>query len=307
MVSEMSTSPIAAQPDVTAPREQQAVFFDADPPEAPQPGWRYRRRYPIWALARAAWSARALIWTLAEREIRVRYKQAVLGFAWAVVTPLVLMVAFTLFFSRAARIDTGPVPYPLFAYVGLIPWTFFSTSVAQGGLSLVTNAPLLNKVYCPREVFPMASIAVAGMDSLISVGVLGLLFAWFGFTPPSTAVWVPLILAVQVAFTIGVTLLVSAVVVYLRDLRHALPLMLQLGLFVTPVAFPLDMVPPSYRVAYVAIDPLGAVIDAYRRTVLLGQPPALELLAVAAVVAVVILVAGYATFKRLETGIADVA
>ena len=286
---------------------QQALFFDGEPPEAPMPAWRYRRRYRIWTLARAAWGSRALIWTLAEREVRVRYKQAVLGFAWAVMTPLILMVAFTLFFSKAARVDTAPIPYPLFAFIGLIPWTFFSSSVAQGGLSLITNVPLLNKVACPREIFPLASVTVAGLDSLISVGVLGLLFVWFAFPPAPASVWVPLVLAVQVAFTIGVTFLVAAVVVYLRDLRHALPLMLQLGLFVTPVAFPLDIVPPPYRMVYVALNPLAAVIDAYRRTVLLGQPPLLGLLAVAGVASVVALVAGYAIFKRLETGIADVA
>jgi ABC-type polysaccharide/polyol phosphate export permease len=306
-MSEMRTSPAAPAADIVAADHRPTVFFDGEPPAAPLPAWRYRRRYRIWTLARAAWSSKVLIWTLAEREIRVRYKQAVLGFAWAIVTPLVLMGAFTLFFSKAARVDTGPIPYPLFAYVGLIPWTFFSTSVAQGGLSLIANVHLLNKVYCPREVFPLASVAVAGMDSLISVGVLGVLFAWFGHAPPATTVWVPLILAVQVAFTIGVTLLVAAIVVYLRDLRHALPLMLQLGLFVTPVAFPLDMVPSPYRLAYVAVNPLAAVIDAYRRAVLLGRPPTPGLLGVAGVVAAVVLVAGYAVFKRLETGIADVA
>jgi ABC-type polysaccharide/polyol phosphate export permease len=303
----MSATAFPPQPGTTAPGERPTIFVDADPPESPPPGLRYRRRYRIWALVRAVWAARTLILTLAEREIRVRYKQAVLGIAWAVVTPLVLMVAFTLFFSRAARIGTGPVPYPLFAYIGLIPWTFFSTSVAQGGISLIVNVPLLNKVYCPREVFPMASVAVAGIDTLISTTVLGMLFVWFGFAPRSTSVWVPLILAIQVAFTLGVTLLVSVVVVYLRDLRHALPLILQLGLFVTPVAFPLEIVPSSYRVAYVVLDPLAAVIDAYRRTVLLGQPPTPGLLAVAAASAAVTLLGGYAVFKRLETGIADVA
>jgi ABC-2 type transport system permease protein/lipopolysaccharide transport system permease protein len=275
-------------------------------PAAPPPGLRYRRRLRPGPLLAELWRARALVRTLAEREIRVRYKQAVLGFAWAVVTPLVLMLAFSLFFRRAARIDTGPVPYPLYSFVGLIPWTFFASAVSQGGLSLVANVHLLNKVYCPREVFPMASVAVAGMDSLISVVVLGLLFLRFGYAPRPAAVWVPLILLIQVAFTLGVTLLASAVVVYLRDLRHALPLILQLGLFVTPVAFPLDIVSLGLRHLYVALDPLAAVIDAYRRTVLYGRPPG-GLLAVGAAAAAVTLLAGYAAFKRLEAGIADVA
>jgi ABC-type polysaccharide/polyol phosphate export permease len=295
-----------SSPPASPPRELRVVA-DADLPAEPPAGQRFGRRYRIWALAGAAWSARTLIRTLAEREIRVRYKQAVLGFAWAVVTPLVLMVAFTVFFRKAARIDTGPVPYPLFSYVGLIPWTFFSTSVAQGGLSLISNVPLLNKVYCPREVFPMASVAVAGIDSLVSVAVFGLLCVKFGFAPRPMTAWVPVILAVQVAYTLGVTLLVSAVVVYLRDLRHALPLILQMGLFVTPVAFPLGIVPESLRSIYVILDPLAAVIDAYRRTVLFGQSPAPGLLGVAAAASAVVLLGGYAVFKRLETGIADVA
>ena len=277
-----------------------------DVPVTPPPEWRFRRKLHPAALFHELWEARTLVRTLAEREVRIRYKQAVLGFAWAVVTPLVLMVAFTLF-RKAARIDSGPVPYPLFTFVALIPWTFFSTSVAQGGLSLINNVPLLNKVYCPREVFPTASVAVAGIDSIIATVVLGLLFLRYGFMPQPTTIWVPVILPIQIAFTLGVTLVVSAVMVYLRDLRHALPLVLQMGLFVTPVAFPLDVVPWKFRHAYVALNPLAAVIDSYRRTVLYGQPPALSLLAIAGVSAVVVLAAGYAAFKRLETGIADVA
>jgi ABC-type polysaccharide/polyol phosphate export permease len=279
----------------------------ADVPAVPPPEWRFRRKLHPAALFRELWEARALVRTLAEREVRVRYKQAILGFAWAVVTPLVLMVAFTLFFRKAAKIDTGPVPYPLFAFIALIPWTFFSTSVAQGGLSLINNVPLLNKVYCPREVFPAASVAVAGIDSVISTMVLGLLFIRYGFMPKPTTVWILAIFPVQVMFTLGVTLVVSAVIVYLRDLRHALPLILQMGLFVTPVAFPLGVVPRQFQPVYVALDPLAAVIDGYRRTVLYGRPPNLSLLAIAAVSSFVVLAGGYAAFKRLETGIADVA
>jgi len=284
-----------------------SASVDNDQVIGPPSGARFRRRLQPWAHVREVWGARLLVRSLAEREIRIRYKQAVLGFAWAIVTPLVLMLAFTLVFRKAARVDSGPVPYPLFSFIGLIPWTFFSTSVAQGGLSLINNVPLLNKVYCPREVFPMASVLVAAIDSVIAVGVLGVLFLRFGFAPRPTSLWVPLILGVQVAYTLGITLVVSAVVVYLRDLRHALPLILQTGLFVTPVAFPLDVIPRSLQHAYVALDPLAAVIDAYRRTVLLGQPPASGLLATAAAAAVLTLIGGYALFKRLETGIADVA
>lgn len=274
----------------------------------PPPGLRYRRRVRLVPAVREVWRARELVRSLAERELRARYKQAVLGFAWAVVTPLLLMIAFTLVFQRVARVDTGGVPYALFSYLGLVPWAFFSTSVSTGGQSIVTNVSLLNKVYCPREVFPIASVTVAAIDSAIAVGVLGILFAAFGFMPRPQTAWVPLLLVVQVAFTLGVALVISAVMVYLRDLRHALPIMLQMGLFVTPVAYPIDtFVPEGLRPLYVALNPLAAVIDGYRRTVLLGLPPDWALVGWAAAAAFTVLALGYLLFKRLETGFADVA
>lgn len=275
--------------------------------EGPPKELRFRRPLRLRTAVGEFWRARELVLALAERELRVRYKQAVLGFAWAVVTPLALMVAFTLFFNRVARVDTGGAPYPLFSYLGLIPWMFFSTSVSVGGQSLVTNVGLLNKVYCPREVFPTASVLVAGFDSAVTVGVLGVLFAVTGYAPRLTSLWVPVLLLVQVAFAVGVTLVVSAVVVYLRDLRHALPIVLQLGLFATPVAYGIEVVPPSLRAAYAAVNPLASVIEGYRRTVLLGLPPDWHLLWPGALTAAAVLVAGYVLFKRLEVGLADVA
>jgi ABC-type polysaccharide/polyol phosphate export permease len=267
----------------------------------------FRPKLRVVAAVREVWRGRELVRTLAERDFRVRYKQAVLGVAWAVLTPLALMVVFTVFFQRVAKVDTGGAPYALFAYLGLLPWTFFSTSVAQGGQSLVLNNQLLNKVYCPREVFPMASTVIAAIDTTIAVAVLGLLFVVTGFVPKATSVWVPVLLVVQVAFTFGATLVISAVLVFLRDLRHALPVILQLGLFATPVAYGMDVVPENLQVLYSAANPLAPVIDGYRRTILLGLPPDWQLLVPGAVVSAVLLVAGYAVFKRMEPGFADYA
>lgn len=282
-----------------------------DVPDGPPAELRFRRRIRLLASLREMWHARELVRTLAERELRVRYKQAVLGFAWAVLTPVLLVTVFTVFVQRWAKVDTGQVWYPLFAYLGLLPWAFFSTAVSSGGQSLLSNTSLLNKIYCPREVFPTASVIVAGVDTLISTGVLLVLFAIsflaHGFLPKAAAVWVPVLAAVQVAFTLGVTLVVSAVMVYLRDLRHALPIALQLGLFATPVAYGIDVVPERLRGLYVALNPLAAVIDGYRRTVLHGQPPAWDLVGPAAATAAVMLVGGYLLFKRMEGGMADVA
>jgi ABC-type polysaccharide/polyol phosphate export permease len=274
---------------------------------APPDAIRFRRRLRLGRSLVELIGARELVRSLAEREFRARYKQAALGVAWAVLTPLALMAVFTLFFSRVARVDTGGVPYPLFAYLGLLPWTFFSTSVNQGGQSLIQNIPLLTKVYFPREVFPLASVVVAGLDGLVALSALALLFVVTGTLPQPTSYWVPLLLLVQVAFTLGVTMVVSAVVVYLRDLRHALPIVLQLGLFATPVAYGIDVVPERLQVLYSIINPLAPVIDGYRRTVLQGLPPNGELLLAGSVASAVWLCGGYLLFKRMETGFADVA
>jgi ABC-2 type transport system permease protein/lipopolysaccharide transport system permease protein len=217
------------------------------------------------------------------------------------------MVVFTVFFQRVANVDTGGAPYALFAYLGLLPWTFFSSSVAQGGQTLVTNGPLLNKVYCPREVFPLASVAVGGIDTTIATGMLALLFVVTSFMPKPTSVWIPVMLLVQVAFTFGATLIISALLVFFRDLRHVLPIALQLGLFATPVAYSMEVVPANLRVLYSVANPLAPVIDGYRRTMLLGLPPDWHLLIPGAISAFTIMTLGYMLFKRLEPGFADYA
>lgn len=278
-----------------------------EPSDSPPADLVFRRRVRARAAVAEVWRFRELLRTLAEREIRARYKQALLGFSWAVITPLVLMVVFSVFVRRVADVETGDVPYPLFAYLGLLPWTFFSTSLSAGGQSLVTNSSLLNKIYCPREVFPFASVVVAGVDTIISTAILGVLFGVFTFAPKMTALWAPVLLLIQVGFTIAVTLIVSGVLVYLRDLRQALPLLLQFGLFATPVAWGIDVVPPSLQVLYSVVNPLAPVIDGYRRTILFDQAPQWDLVLPAAASTAVLLGVGYVVFKRLETGFADAA
>jgi ABC-2 type transport system permease protein/lipopolysaccharide transport system permease protein len=273
----------------------------------PPPDLRYRRALNPIAAMRELWRARELVRTLAERELRARYKQAVLGVAWAVVTPLALMLVFTLFFARVVRVETEGTSYPLFAYLGLLPWTFFSTSINQGGQSLINNIPLLNKVYCPREVFPLSSVAVAAFDTAVALLPLTLLFVITGTTPRVTSVWVPVLLSMQVAFALGVSLLFSSVIVYLRDLRHALPILLQIGLFATPVAYGINVIPLRFQQVYSFLNPLAPVIDGYRRTILQGLPPDWHLVIPGAISSFGVLILGYVLFKRLEAGIADVA
>jgi ABC-type polysaccharide/polyol phosphate export permease len=269
----------------------------------------FKRRVKLLPALRELWAYRELTFTLAERDLRIRYKQAVLGIAWAVITPVFMMLAFTLIFQKFAKINTNGAPYALFSYMGLLPWTFFSSSLQTGGLSLVSNQPLLNKLYCPREVFPIAGIADAMVDALIATLVLAVLFPIVGFTPKVQIFYLPLLMLVLVMFTLGVTLALSALTVYMRDLRLVLPLVIQMGLFVTPVVYASSSISKSqsFLVAFSVLNPLVPVIDGLRRTVLNGQAPQWLPLGAGAASSLVVLLAGFALFKRLETGMADIA
>jgi ABC-type polysaccharide/polyol phosphate export permease len=275
-------------------------------PETPPPEIRYRRGLHLGSAAATLWSARHIVVNLAKRELRVRYSQAVLGFAWALLTPIVLMVVFSVFIQKVTTIQTFGIPYPVFSYTGLLAWTFFSSAVSSAGLILVGN-PLLNKVYAPREVFTIATIGTSGVDALLASVALVALFVIYGVTPKATTVWVPVLLLVLAAFTIGVGLVFSSVTVYVRDLRHALPLMLQVGLFVTPVIYGLEKIPKEYRAIYVFLNPVAMVIDGLRTTVLFGHAPNFTYLGLASLSSTIALVGGYVLFKQLETGFADVS
>ncbi|WP_406299295.1 ABC transporter permease [Embleya sp. NBC_00888] len=279
--------------------------------KGPPPELKFKRRTSLIRGVRELWHSRELVRTLAERDLKARYKQAVLGFAWAIITPVLLMVVFTVVFQRVGNLsDTAHkynVPYPLFSYLGLLPWTFFMSSVTQGSSSLVSNGPLLNKVYCPREVFPFATVIVATVDMLIASSVLAVLFAAYT-TPPAATSWaLPILLLIQFEVTLGVVLVLSAAVVYFRDIRHVLPLLMQMGMFATPVAYGMDQITKDWLLPYVILNPLAAVIDGYRRAILYGQQPDWELTGAAAASATVLLFVGYKIFKKLEAGIADVA
>jgi ABC-type polysaccharide/polyol phosphate export permease len=269
----------------------------------------FRRRVNLLFAFRELWSFRELVLTLAERDIRIRYKQATLGLAWAVISPVMMMIAFTLIFTKVAHVKTQGVPYALFSYMGLLPWTFFSTALSQGGTSLTSNVPLLNKLYCPREVFPIAAIADAAVDALIATCVLAVLFPITGFAPHAQIYWLPLYLIVMLMFTLGVTLAVSATVVYMRDFSLVLPMVIQLGLFITPVVYGPSSISNSqtFLVVYSILNPLVPVIDGIRGSVLHGAPPQWGALGAGAASSLVVLIVGFVMFKRLETGMADIA
>jgi ABC-2 type transport system permease protein/lipopolysaccharide transport system permease protein len=303
----IGVNPAASPPPVAPAAPNHGV--DAVDSREPARELMFRRRLRLRDALREMVEFRGIILTLAERDLRARYKQAVLGAAWALVTPLMLMLVFSIVFTKFATVDTGGVPYPLFAYLGLIPWTFFSAAVLSGGSSLITNIPLLNKVYLPREVFPVSALAVAAVDAVLSVIVLIGIFAIEGFMPHIEVLYAPILLLVAVIFAMAATLAVSALLVYVRDLRHALPLILQLALFATPVAYGLSAIASSRPkvLIFSALNPLAPVIDGLRRTILHGQSPDWVALGVGATTATLGLYASYFLFKRLETGMADIA
>ncbi|HYI44358.1 MAG TPA: ABC transporter permease [Actinomycetota bacterium] len=272
----------------------------------PPPELLFKRKIQTRTALRDLWKRRELIMTLTERELRVRYKQTRLGFAWSIIMPILLVIVFTVFLQRVVDIDTGGAPYAVFVYLGLIPWTFFSVSVNHGGQSLVNNSSLLNKVSFPREVFPIAAVVTSAVDALISTVILIGLLVITGYAPKVQVLWVPVLLIVQVMFTIAIGLMASSLVVYVRDIRQALPLILQLGLFATPVAYPIPF-SPTFEKVYAVINPLAPLINGYRRTALFGQSPEWDLIGISALSSFVLLILGYRLFKRLETGFADVA
>ena len=268
----------------------------------------HKRRLSARVALRDLWLARELIVTLAERDLRVRYKQAFLGFAWALFTPVMLMLVFTLVFTKFAKVATGGVPYPCSRLSGSFP-DLFSNSVTGGGQSLVGNLTIVNKIYCPREVFPIGTIVVALVDALMSIVVLVVLFVIEGFAPKVQTLYLPVFLPALFAFTIGITLAISCLLVYMRDLRHALPMLIQLALFATPVAYGINVLVHSTAgiLLLSALNPLAPVIDGLRRTILLGDNPDWTALGVGTASAMLCLAGGFWLFKRLEGGIADLA
>ncbi|MCS6977056.1 MAG: ABC transporter permease [Gemmatales bacterium] len=255
------------------------------------------------------WRFRELWLFLTWRDIKVRYRQTVLGVLWAVIQPLFAMLIFTLFFGRLAGMPSDGVPYPLFAYAGLLPWLFFSTAVTQGSNSLVNSAHLITKVYFPRLLIPASAVGAAAVDFCIAFTLLLALHLWYAwrglaaFPGPSMLLIVPLMLLLAL-LALGVGLWLSALNVRYRDIRHAIPFLIQIWMFATPIIYPASLVPERYRWV-LAINPLAGIIEAFRAACF-GLPVDGMSLAISAVVSVIILIAAAYGFRRMEKGFADV-
>jgi lipopolysaccharide transport system permease protein len=247
---------------------------------------------------------RDLLWLWTLREVQVRYKQSLLGVAWAILQPLALTVIFTVVFSRLVKVDTGDIPYPIFAYVALVPWTFFATSLSFGIASLVNNMNLVTKIYFPREILPLASIGAALLDFLIAALIVGGMMIAYRVPVGVNALWVLPLLGVQITLSVGVVLIGAAVLVFFRDMRFVIPLLVQVWMYASPIIYPVDLVPERLQNLYF-LNPMAGVIDGYRRALLLNQPPRLDALALGLAVSAVLLALGYWFFKRSEPLFAD--
>ena len=265
------------------------------------PRWGVRS---MWSDLERLYDYRDLLSVLSQHRISVRYKQSLLGGAWAILQPLAMMVVYTAVFSRLARMPSDGAPYALFAYAGLLPWTLFASSVSSGTTSLVSNAALLTKVSFPREILP-ATYVVAGLaDLLIASLALVAMLVFYAVPVTPHVFWVLPIVAMLGACSLAVGMLLSVIQVRVRDVGIALPVALQLWMFASPVLYPLSAVPRSARGWYL-LNPMAGFVDAFRRAVL-GQPLDAAALTIAAAITAVLVPIAFVTFKQLDATVADV-
>ncbi|HEV7992273.1 MAG TPA: ABC transporter permease [Gemmatimonadaceae bacterium] len=247
---------------------------------------------------------RDLLIALSAHRLKVRYKQSVLGIAWAIIQPVALMLIYTLVFSIVTKVKTTGVPYAVFAYAALLPWSFFSTALTNATNGLVSHAQLVTKVYFPREILPISYVVAALVDLLVASIVMSALMLWFHVPLTLHLLWVIPITLVMTAFVSGCSLIFSAMQVRVRDIGMAMPLLLQLWMFASPVVYPLHQVPERYRQWYV-LNPMVGIIENFRAS-LLGTDLDTHSLWISTVVAAALLPLAYLYFKRIEATVADV-
>jgi lipopolysaccharide transport system permease protein len=253
---------------------------------------------------REFWEYRELLYFLIWRDIKVRYKQTVLGASWAILQPLLTMVVFSLFFGRLARIPSDGVPYPLFCFAALVPWTMFAYGLNQSSASLVASQNLIKKIYFPRLVIPVASVLSALVDFGIALGVLLGLMWWFGVVPGWNVVWLPALIGLALVSSLGVGLWLCALNVQYRDVKYMLPFLTQFWMFATPIAYPSSLLPEPLRVVY-GLNPLVGVVEGFRWALLGTQTQPGPMVLVSALMAGLLLVSGLYYFRRMEKTFAD--
>jgi ABC-type polysaccharide/polyol phosphate export systems, permease component len=248
---------------------------------------------------------RDLLFTLSVHRVKVRYKQTVLGISWAILQPLSIMLLFTLIFSLIVKMPSEGAPYAAFAYTALLPWTYFSTALSNGSNGLVSNSQLITKVYFPREILPLTYVIAALFDFIIASSVMAALMIHYRISLTANAFYAVPIIFILTLFVSAISLFFSAMQVRYRDIGVAMPLLLQVWMFATPVAYPLSAVPERFHTLYL-MNPMVGIIENFRRVVLHGLTPAFSSLAMAGLISIVLLAASYIYFKRVEATMADI-
>lgn len=254
---------------------------------------------------REIWAYRELLFFLIWRDIKVRYKQTVLGAAWAVLQPFLTMIVFSLFFGRLAGVPSDDVPYPIFSFAALVPWTLFANGLTQSSNSMVSNANLIRKIYFPRLIIPSATVLSGLVDFSIAFLMLLGMMAFYGFAPTMNALWLPPLLLLALVSSLGVGLWLAALNVQFRDVRYTLPFLTQFWLFATPIAYPSSLLEEPWRTLY-GLNPMVGVVEGFRWALLGTDTAPGPIITVSSAVAVLLLVSGALYFRRMERTFADV-
>lgn len=254
---------------------------------------------------RELWEYRELLYFLTWRDIKVRYKQTVLGATWAIIQPFFTMVVFSLFFGRFADVPSDGIPYPIFSYAALVPWQFFANGLNGAANSLVGGANLVKKVYFPRLTMPISAVVAGAIDFALAFIVLLVMMLYYGIVPTVHVIWLPLLLLLALITALGVGLWLSAMNVQFRDIRYAVPFITQFWLFATPIAYPSSLLPQPWRIIY-GINPMAGVVEGFRWALLGTNTAPGAMIIVSSGAALVFLMSGAYYFRRMEKTFADV-
>jgi lipopolysaccharide transport system permease protein len=264
----------------------------------PSQGWQHLNLKELW-------QHRELLYFLSWRDVKVRYKQTLLGAAWAIIQPFMTMVVFSFFFGKLAKMPSDGIPYPLFAYTALVPWMFFSNGLTQSSNSLVQNANMLKKIYFPRLIIPIATIGSGALDFLVAFAVLLLMMVYYGTVPTANIVWMPFLFLLEIVTALGVGLWLSAMNVQFRDVRYLIPFLTQFWMFATPIAYPSSLLTEPWRTFY-GLNPMVGVVEGFRWALLGTQTAPGPILIVSVLTALIVLVTGLLYFRRMEKTFSDI-
>ncbi|MBE2192956.1 MAG: ABC transporter permease [Anaerolinea sp.] len=284
---------IASIPSTSQPEEQPYLHIK------PSKGW-------VSLQLRELWKYRELLYFLTWRDIKVRYKQTVIGAAWAILQPVMTMIVFSIFFGGLAKMPSDGVPYPIFSYAALVPWTFFAHGLGQASNSLVGSSNLIKKIYFPRLIIPLSSVMSGVIDFLLAFAVLIVMMLMFGIVPTVNVIWLPLLVLLAMVTSLGIGLWLSALNVEFRDIRYIIPFLTQFWMFLTPIVYPASLIEnPTIRALY-GLNPMTGVVEGFRWALLGTDTAPGAVILVSSTAAVLLLISGAFYFRRMEKNFADV-